>query len=203
LLRHGLEAPLVATFGLSIVLQALFVEAFSGNSRSLNASYATDGFNIGGTTVRTVFVIAFAIGVALVVLTHLGLTRTRQGRALRAASTDPDTAATMGVNVKHLYGVAFGIAAVIAAIGGVLIGVSFSMTPTAGLSYLIIGFAVVVLGGLGSIGGTLAGGIFIGLLQSVGADLLGGQYRDLIVFVMLVALLAIRPTGFFGRPVQA
>ncbi len=142
--------------------------------------------------------IALAIGVAMVVVTHLALTRTRSGRALRAASTDAETASTMGIDVRRLYGTALGVAAVMAAVGGTLIGSAFAITPTVGTAYLIKGFAVVVLGGLGSVGGTLAGGLAIGLADSVGADLFGGSYRDLVVYGVLITVLAIRPTGSSG-----
>jgi branched-chain amino acid transport system permease protein len=200
LLRSGMEAPLVATFGLSIVIQSLLTSVFTGNTVSLSASYEATGITILGANVRVVYLIAFAIAAVLVAGTHVILSRTTFGRALRATSTDPDTAATMGINVDRQHAIAFGVAAAMAAVGGVLVGVAFSLTPTEGTSLLIMGFAVVVLGGLGSVAGTMLAAVVIGITQSLSAQLLGGQYADLTVYLFLIAVLAVRPTGFFGRP---
>jgi branched-chain amino acid transport system permease protein len=199
LLSKGMEPPLVATFGLSVLAQTLFVAVFTGNAKSLAAPYASTGVEIFGTTVRSIYLIAFGISVAIVLATHLALTRTRLGVALRAASTDPDTAGTMGINVDHIYAMTFGVAAAMAAIGGVLIGIAFSFTPTTGVGYLLIGFTVAVLGGAGSVTGTLVGGILVGLTQALGGAVFGGSYRELVVYVMFVIVIALRPRGILNR----
>lgn len=201
LLRHGLEPPLVGAFGLSLLIQALLTKAYSGDARSLDASYAASGFELAGIDFRVIYVIAFGLGIGLVWGTRQVLVRTEIGRALRAAASDAETAATMGINVRNVYGIAFAAGALMAAIGGVIIGVAFSITPTTGSTYLVKGFAVVVLGGIGSIGGTLAGGMAVGLAESIGAEAFGGEYADLVVYLLLVAILAVRPTGLFGRAV--
>jgi branched-chain amino acid transport system permease protein len=199
LVAHGQEPPLVATFGLSIVAQTLFLMAWSGDDRSLSAGYGLSGVNVLGTRVRSIMVIALGVGIVLVGLTHLLLTRTRFGVALRAASEDPEAATSMGINVNHVYAATFAIGAGLAAFGGVLIGVAFSLTPTAGLTWLLRAFTVIVLGGMGSIVGTLAGGIGIALAEEYGALAFGPQYRDLIVFSLLVIVLVIRPQGLMGK----
>jgi branched-chain amino acid transport system permease protein len=199
LVAHGQEPPLVATFGLSIVAQTLFLMAWSGDDRSLSAGYGVAGVDVLGTRVRSIMVIALGIGIVLVGLTHLLLTRTRFGVALRAASEDPEAATSMGINVNHVYAATFAIGAGLAAFGGVLIGVAFSLTPTAGLTWLLRAFTVIVLGGMGSIVGTLAGGIGIALAEEYGALAFGPQYRDLIVFSLLVIVLVIRPQGLMGK----
>ncbi|MEZ5121398.1 MAG: branched-chain amino acid ABC transporter permease [Solirubrobacterales bacterium] len=201
LLIRGIEPALVATFGISIVVQSLLTEAYSGNARSFTTGYADDGFSVAGIDVRVIYMIAFAIALALVAATELGLRRTRFGTALRAAAQDADTARTMGVNVAHVHGVTFGVAAAMAAIGGVLVGLAYSFTPTTGQGYLLRGFCVVVLGGVGSVWGTLAGGLALGLAESVAADQLGGAYRDLAVYLLFIAVLALRPGGLFNRRV--
>jgi branched-chain amino acid transport system permease protein len=111
LIPHGLEAPLVATFGLSVVAQTLFVLAFGGNPRAVDAPYTLSGTSLGGTTVRTIFLVALAGGLLLVVASHLGLTRLRFGKALRAAAEDAEAAATLGIDVRHVYAATFAIAA--------------------------------------------------------------------------------------------
>ena len=199
LIAHGLEPPLVATFGLSIVAQTALVLIFTSDAKSLNAPYAVTGVNILGERVPQVYVISLGVGVALVALVHLGLTRARFGTALRAAAEDPEAAATIGIDVKHVYAATFALAAGLAAVGGVLIGVTFSITPTTGTSWLLRGFTVIVLGGMGSIWGTLAGGVIVGIAEQLGATWFGPQYHDLVVFSLLVIVLVLRPQGLFGR----
>jgi len=139
--------------------------------------------------------------VLLVAATHVALTRTRRGAAVRAAAADPDTAAVMGIDVRRLYAATFGIAAAMAAVGGVFIGTAFSITPTGGVTWLLTGFAVVVLGGIGSVSGTLVGGLAVGIVEAAGIEIVGGAYRDLIVYGLFFVALTLRPTGVFGRAV--
>jgi branched-chain amino acid transport system permease protein len=198
-LTRNEEAPLVATFGLSLVATGLLAEAAGSDSRSLHASWSSTGVSVLGIHMRVAYMLAFAAGLLLVTATHLALTRTRRGAAVRAAAADPDTAAVMGIDVRHLYAVTFGIAAAMAAVGGIFIGTAFSFTPSSGVTWLLIGFAVVVLGGIGSVSGTLAGGLAVGVVEAAGIEIFGGAYRDLIVYGLFFVALTLRPTGFFGR----
>lgn len=200
LLSRGMEQPLVATFGVSLLLVAVFTEAFGGETRSLAADYATSSLDVLGLQLRVIYLIAFAVGVGMVLAVHLAITRTRQGRALRAAAEDPDTAGAMGIDVQRTYAVAFALAAVTAAVAGVIAGIAFSVTPNSGAGLLIKAFAVVVLGGLGNVGGTLIGGLCLGVAESIGADLAGGEHRDLVVYGLFIAVLTLRPHGLVGRP---
>jgi branched-chain amino acid transport system permease protein len=203
LMPHGMEAPLVATFGLSVVAQMVLTLVYTSDAKSLSAPYGVSAVEFAGQQVRSVFVISLAAAVVLVIGLHLALTRLRIGRALRAAAERPAVAATMGIDVAHVYAITFALAAGLAAVGGVIIGVAFSLTPTTGISWLLRGFTVIVLGGMGSVWGTLAGGMLVGLTQQFGADLFGPQYIDLVVFSLLVAVLVLRPQGLFGRQVPA
>jgi len=147
------DALPVATFGLSVMAQTAFQLAFGGNPQSLNASYALTSVSILGDRVRMIVVLAFVMGLALVALTHLGLTHLRFGKALRAAAEDPIAAATLGIDVRHVYATTFGLAAAFSSVGGVLIALAFSITPTSGAGWLLRGFTVIVLGGMGSVWG--------------------------------------------------
>ena len=200
-LTRNEEAPLVATFGLSLVATGLFAEVAGSDPRSLHASWSSTGVSVLGINMRVAYVLAFVAGLLLVTATHVALTRTRRGTAVRAAAADPDTAAVMGIDVRHLYAVTFGIAAAMAAVGGIFIGTAFSFTPSSGITWLLIGFAVVVLGGIGSVSGTLAGGLAVGVVEAAGIEIFGGAYRDLIVYGLFFVALTLRPTGFFGRAV--
>jgi branched-chain amino acid transport system permease protein len=183
----SLDALPVATFGLSVIAQTTFQLTLGGNPQSLNASYALTSVNILGDRVRTIVVVAFALGLLLVALTHLGLTRLRFGKALRAAAEDPVAAATVGIDVAHVYATTFGLAAALSSVGGVLIALAFSITPTGGAGWLLRGFTVIVLGGL-----------VVGLAEEFGAAWVGPQYRDVIVFSLLVLILVARPQGLLG-----
>lgn len=195
LLRRGLEPPLVATFGVSLVISAGLAAVFGGDARSLDAPYASSGFAFAGLSVPTIGAITLAFAIVLVVGAHLGVGRTQFGAALRAASADPATAGTMGIDVQHVYAIAFAAAAGFAAVAGVLIGVGYSFGPTTGTGYLLIGFTVVVLGGSAGVLGSLWGGLTIGVIQSVGSTVLGGQYRDLVVYVAFLVILLLAPTA--------
>ena len=194
----GMEAPMMTMFGVSIILQNALLLAFSADTRTLEAPYATRPLQIGPLTVPQIYAIGFAVSVVMVWLVHLLVTRTAFGRELRASSADPTAAAALGVDIKRIHALTFGLGAACAAMGGVLIGTAFSFTPGSGATYLLISFAVVVLGGVGNIFGTLVAGIVMGLLQSVGAIFLGDGYRDLIGLVLFLIVLAVRPQGIIS-----
>ncbi len=195
----GAEAALLTTFGLSVIAQNLFILIFSGDTQSLDAPYATSSVSALGLSVPTIYVIAFGFAVVLCGGAHLFLQRTGAGRAVRASSEDPMAAAMMGVDTRMVYSLTYAVAAACAAVGGVLAGLAFSFTPTTGTGYLLTGFAVVVLGGLGSVKGTFLGGIVLGVVESVGAAIVGDGYRDFIGFAAFLIILAVRPQGLFGR----
>ena len=197
-MSRGAEAPLLITFGVSVILQNLFIVGFTADVRSLNASYSQANFNIGGVTMPVIYVISLAAGIVLLYATHLVVTRTGFGRQLRASSEDPAAAGMMGVNVKRVYSRTFAFAAGSAAIAGILVALAFSFAPTTGTAYLVTGFAVVVLGGVGSVKGTLIGGLALGVIESIGATFVGDGWRVFIGCVVVLLVLTIRPQGLFG-----
>ena len=136
--------------------------------------------------------------IVLLGATHLVLTRTGFGRRLRASSEDAVAAEVMGVNVKRVYSMTYALAAGSAALGGCLIGLTFSFAPTTGTAYLVTGFAVVVLGGVGSVKGTLLGGLMLGVIESIGATFVGDGWRVFIGCILVLIVLSVRPQGLFG-----
>ena len=198
-MRHGFEPPMVATFGISMMVATLLVIWASADPRSLAAGYSTDSVEVLGVRVRVVMLLALGAGLLLAYAVHAFMTRTPFGRELRAASEDPAAAATVGVNVGHVYGIALSLSAALATVGGAFIGIAFAYGPTAGLGWLLRAFTVIVIGGLGSIGGAIAGGLVLGLSEEFGARWFGPEYRDVVVFVMLAAVLAARPEGILAR----
>ncbi len=199
LLGKGQEAPLLTTFGLSVIAQNLFIQVFHADTRSLSRAYATAPLGLAGFEVPAIYVISFAVALVVVGAVHLLVQRTGAGREIRAASEDPGAAAVLGVDVGRVYARTYALAAACAGVGGVLVGLAFAFTPTTGTGYLLTGFAVVVLGGLGSVLGTLIGGIGLGVIESVGGSLFGDGYRDFIGLVVFLAFLALRPQGVLGR----
>jgi len=194
----GAEAPMMTTFGISIILQNAFILAFSADTRSIERDYATAALTIGPVTVAWIYLIGFLISVVVIMLVHLLVSRTGFGRDLRASATDAGAAAAIGVDVRRVHLLTFALGAACAAIGGTLIGITFSFTPTIGAGYLLTDFAIVVLGGLGNIFGTLVGGITLGVLESFGAVVLGDGYRELIGLLVFLIALALRPQGLLA-----
>lgn len=202
IMSRSLEAPVTATFGVSIFIMSALVLAFGASPLSLSAPYSTAQFEVFGIGIRVSLLMATVIAVLLVVVLHLLLTRTRFGRQVQAASIDAEAASLVGISVPRTHAWVFAIAAATAAIAGILIAVSFSVSPSAGTGWLLRAFTVVVIGGLGSLWGVLAGAAIVGLVETVGGVLVGAQYRDVIVFGVLVLVLLIRPQGLFSRKVQ-
>jgi len=191
----GMEAPMMTMFGVSIILQNLLLLSFSADTRTIEASYAIQPLTMGSITVPKIYLIGFVVSVALVWCVHMVVSRTAFGRELRASSADPGAATTLGVDVRRVHAITFSMGAACAAMGGVLIGTAFSFTPSTGATYLLISFAIVVLGGVGNIFGTLVAGIAMGVLQSIGGVILGDGYRDLVGLVLFLLALALRPGG--------
>lgn len=195
----SMEAPLIIAFGISIVLQNVFQILWSPLSRGLTTSYTLKSFSIGAVNLPLVYLLDFFVGVIVMIFLHQFLHRTYLGKAINAASQDRRAAHLMGINTKLVYAFAFAIAMAIAAIAGVFVGLTFPFTPQSGVSFLIIAFGVVVLGGLGSIAGTFVGGLVMGLAQTLGGYFLGTNAQMLIAYLIVIVLLATRPQGLFGR----
>jgi branched-chain amino acid transport system permease protein len=121
------------------------------------------------------------------------------GKAIDAASQDRGAAQLMGINTNRIYAFAFAIAMAISAIAGVFLGLTFPFTPQSGMSFLIIAFGVVVLGGMGSIAGTFIGGLVMGLAQTLGGHFLGASAQMLVAYLIVFIVLGARPQGIFGR----
>ena len=196
---RGEEAPLLTTFALSIIAQNLLVAFLSGDTRSIDRPYVRGRFQVGGLTFPYVYLIGAAISLVLFAAVYLLINRAAFGLRLRASAEDPIAASVVGVAVRSVHARTYALAGAVAGIGGALLGMAFSFTPTSGTEYLLTGFAVVVLGGLGSVQGTLAGGLALGLVESLGAAVFGDGYRMFIGLVVFLVFLAVRPQGLFGR----
>ena len=196
LAERGAEAQMMTMFAIAIILENVFVLAFSADTRSIGVSYAALPLTLGPVTVPLVYVIGFAISVVAILAVHWLVARTSFGRDLRASAADAEAAATIGVDVNRVRMLTFALGAACAGIGGTLIGTAFQFSPSSGGAYLLNSLAIVVLGGLGNVLGTLFGGLALGALQSVGGLALGDGYRDLVGMALFLLVLAFRPEGF-------
>jgi branched-chain amino acid transport system permease protein len=201
-MAQGDEAPITAAFGVGLAIQTILILVFSSDPKSLTAPYATAQLNLFGIPINVSLLIATAIGIAIVIILTFVLKRTPFGRQVRAASLDAEAAGLVGIDVKKTYARVMAISAATASIGGVLVAMSFAIAPSSGTGWLLRAFTVVVIGGLGSLPGTIYGGLIVGLVESVGAVTIGPQYRDLVVFGVLVIILIVRPNGLFKKAVR-
>jgi len=193
LAERGPEARMMTMF------ENVFVLAFSADTRSIELSYATLPLTIGSFSVPLIYVIGFAISVVLILAVHWLISRTGFGRDLRASAADAQAAATLGVDVERVQMLTFALGAACAGVGGALIGAAFQFGPSSGGASLLNSLAIVVLGGLGNVLGTLVGGVVLGFLQSLGGLALGDGYRDLVGMALFLLVLAFRPDGFLAR----
>ena len=191
----GSEPALLVTFGLSIILQDVFLLLFSADAQHIFASYSLQTWNFAGLSVSVLNVILFAISIVCLGLFALFLNKSYTGRAIRAVSDDPEAARLSGINVRRIYAVAMGLAMATAAVSGLCVGLKWTFHPSAGGDYLLISFIVVVIGGMGSVSGTLLAGLLFGLVQVFG----GASYGMLISYIMLLIMLTFRPGGLRGR----
>jgi branched-chain amino acid transport system permease protein len=199
-LGEDLLPPLLVTFGLSIIIQNGLLELFTADSRKLNAGpieiasvQITQGLTIG-----ILPLLQFAVAIAVIGGLQLLFFRTPIGRAFRATSDDQSTAQLMGIDNRHLFGLAMALSLAVVAIAGVFLAVRTNFDPSIGPARLIFGFEAVIIGGLGSMWGTLAGGIILGVSQAIGAKLDPG-WNLLAGHLVFLFILAIRPQGLFPK----
>lgn len=197
---RGDEPPLLITFGISIIIQNLLLFFFTANSAKLHTPLLLKSIKIGEYIyIPVLWLISCIVGVAIIIALGMYMKGTYMGRAIRATSDDTEAAQLMGVNIRSTFGIAMGIAMMTAAVTGVFLGMLYIFIPSSGPGYLIVAFAVVVIGGIGSIYGTLAAGFIFGLALLVGGYIVGPQYQQLIGYVILLVMLVFRPQGLFQR----
>lgn len=203
LTRGGL-APILVTFGLAVVLTQLFQEIFSADFKAIQAgTIATDSIIINDQIAIGVFpLLTFIVGVLVILALQVFLSRTRSGRAMRATSDDKDAALLMGIDNKRIYALATAIAITTVGLAGVFLGIRTQFNPTYGDVTLIFAFEAVIIGGLGSLWGTLIGGIVLGIAQTIGAQI-NPAYGILVGHIVFLAILAFRPQGLLPKAVNS
>ena len=192
----GAEPALLVTFGLSIALADAMLLVFSADAQRANVPYNTASLKIAnGLAISLLDLIVFVISLVTIIILSIILRKTYMGRSIRATSDDTQAASLMGVSVKRTYGIAMGIAMATAAIAGMCVAMKWVFYPSIGADYLLTAFGVVVIGGMGSIPGTMVAGVILGLAQVIG----GANYGQLISYIIMVIFLAVRPQGLFSK----
>ncbi|WP_050523798.1 branched-chain amino acid ABC transporter permease [Pseudorhodobacter wandonensis] len=198
-LGDDLLPPLLVTFGLSVILQNGLLEVYSADPQKINAGVLeTASVSVAGLSLGVLPLLTFAVALAVIWGLQWVFYHTALGRAFRAVSDNQDIAQLMGLNRRHIFGLAMALALGVTAIAGILLGIRTSFDPSIGGGRLIFGFEAVIIGGLGNLWGTLAGGVILGVAQTIGAKIDPG-WQLLAGHIAFLVILAIRPNGLFPR----
>ncbi|MCB1449228.1 MAG: branched-chain amino acid ABC transporter permease [Nitratireductor sp.] len=201
-LGEDILPPLLVTFGLSVVIQNALLESFSADSRRLpTGTLGTASIQMGTISVGVLPLLTFASAVLVIIVLNQIFYRTSLGRAFRATSDDATTASLMGIKPGNIFAAATGLAMTIVTIAALYLGMRANFDPAIGPARLIYAFEAVIIGGLGSLWGTLAGGVIIGVAQTVGAAI-NPEWQILAGHLAFLAVLLIRPRGLFPRAVD-
>jgi branched-chain amino acid transport system permease protein len=202
LLGKNMISIIMVTIGLSSVFKGVAQIVWSGDYRAFPQIFPRMPVVLGGIVIPSRQLYPFLISIAAAALIWLGFRFTRTGTAMRATADDQEAAFSMGIDIRRVFSLSWSLAAVAAALSGVAIGTMGGISPQLGAIGLKI-FPVVILGGLDSIGGALAGGFLMGILENLAGGYLdplivGGGIKEVAPFVVLVVILMIRPYGLFG-----
>jgi branched-chain amino acid transport system permease protein len=206
LIAQVLDAPehnqLLLTLGISLFIENFALFIWTPNFRTLNVQYIKKAATVGTIMISFPKVIAFLFAIILTTLLYYFLKKTDLGKAIRAASEEKEGALTVGINMRRIYYVAFGVGAACVGAAGTLTAPFFYVNPHVGGIFVITAFVVVVLGGMGNFIGAFVGGIIVGLAESVGAAFVPGQLKQLIIYFIFILVLLFKPQGLFGRRVE-
>ena len=189
---------LLYTAGLSLFIANFVLLVATGDYRTIKLKYAIMPLRPFGIAVPIPLAIAFGMAILITIALYWFLVRTDTGRAIRATSQEPEAAALMGVNVDRMAIITFALGTALACGAGVLLAPSLYLYPTVGEILVAKCFVIVVLGGLGSVPGAIAGGLLLGVVESLGAVYVSVPYKDAIGFVIFLLVLLFRPSGLFG-----
>ena len=189
---------LLVTLGLSIVIENALLAAFRADTRVLGGDAAFDVVEAGPMLLSQPRLIGFGGALVVAALLWAVLAGTDAGRAIRAVAREKLGARLVGIDVPHIYALTFGLGCACLAVAACLLMPTFYVNPRAGGAFVLLAFTIVVLGGMGSIPGALLGGLFVGVVESLGGLFLGDSLGQLGVFVIFILVLLLRPSGLFG-----
>lgn len=198
-LPMGANQPVLVTFALSIVIQNILLLRFTADARSLIPPYLLININFLGLNPSPRYLVGFAVALIVFTIIFLFFKNTFLGKAMRAVPFDPEAAKMIGINPRVVYNYAAGLAILVAGIAGVLLGINFTFYPDTGPMYVLLSFGAIVIGGLGSLKGSLIGGFIMGESLVLGGFLLGSRFQLMFCYLVILAILLIRPQGIFGE----
>ena len=197
--KAGRLAPLISALGLSIFFQQYVFLAQGAKDKVFPAAITSGGFVLGSVRVAYIQVAIILVAAALMVSLQAFVGKTRMGRAMRCTAQDPVMASLVGVPVNRVIALTFVIGSALAAVAGVLVVMYYGkVNYLAGYAAGLKAFTAAVLGGIGNIPGAMLGGLFLGVVESLAAGYIGGEYKDVVAFVILVLVLIVRPQGLLG-----
>jgi branched-chain amino acid transport system permease protein len=196
---ESIDTVMLVMIGLWIAMQNGELLVWGGVAKSIPHPFPTAPLALGPLSIAPLRLFVLAAALALIAGAHLLIHRTRLGRAMRATFQDPDTAALMGVRIARIHTATFALGSALAAAAGALLGPVFLAYPSMGDLAALKAFSVVILGGLGNVAGATLGGLILGIAEELGAGYVSSGYRDAVGFVIIVAMLLVRPSGLFAR----
>ncbi len=193
------QNQILLTIGLGLVMSNTAMLLFTSDYRILTTTYSSSSFFLGGVSVSKPLLYSFLVTAAITAALAAFLLRTDTGQAIRATAQDREAAQLMGINVRRTSVLAFGIGTGLAAVAGALLSPTYYIFPQVGSAFTLKAFVIVVLGGMGSIVGAALGGVVIGMTESLAAVYIASGLKELVVYVLFLALLLFRPSGLMGK----
>jgi branched-chain amino acid transport system permease protein len=196
--RERTSMTLLVSYAVALIIEGILYQTFGADDRQLNAWYVTSSIHVFGFYLPYIYLFGFALALVLVLALYALLYRTGFGRSVRATMQDETAARLVGINISRVAAITFGIGVAVTAAGGMVYGATNSFNPNSGYDLISRLLAIIILGGLGSIGGALIASVFMITLESV-VDIWQPEWAIVVFYAALVLVLLIRPTGFFGR----
>ena len=202
-INRVLSAPpqnqILLTIGLGLIMSNSVMLAFTSDYKILTTKYSSSSVKILGISISSPLAISFAITVAITAALSWFLLKTNTGQAIRATAQDREAATLMGINVRRMSIIAFGLGSALAGTAGALIAPTYYIFPQVGSIFTLKAFVITVLGGMGSVIGAMVGGVLIGVAESIGGAYFGAGWKEVIVFVLFLLVLLFKPSGLLGK----
>ena len=198
-LHNESNMQIFATFGLLMLFQNIMLAVSRGEAFSIGGQVGADVLTVGDLRISVVRLVTLVATTLITIGLHLFLSRTIAGKSIRAVTQDKRAARVMGINVERTFLFTFGIGAALAGMAGALLTPIYSITPTVGGNFIMAAFAVVVLGGLGSVWGAYIGGLIVGVVEAFAGYYIDPALKNAIWFVIFLVVLIVRPSGLFGQ----
>lgn len=193
------QNQILLTIGMGLIMSNGIMLAFTSDYKILSTDYSSSSFDVLGISISTPLLISFAITAGITAVLYWFLLKTDTGQAIRATAQDREAAQLMGINVKRMSIIAFGLGASLAGTAGALISPTYYIFPQVGSTFTLKAFVITVLGGMGSIVGATLGGILIGVAESIGGVYFGSGWKEVVVFVLFLLVLLFKPSGLMGK----